>query len=214
MFLGPQSEPYYQPNVPLPHGGKLTPFNAYCLKVEPFILYRPLSSFTRWLFIVCVPTTHRDYSKVQQAIREYTSSIDIGSSCKLDLTDNSFSTTKVISKHKWYTMDLRTDVDSGLTNRIHVELPKSSPLWYHSLYMDKIYNKTKGLVIYADNIEQIPLNIVARSIVGLCTLDKDGLRQFLSIGSAKRLDGVTPDNIDGKIVGYCNCTKWTKCISI
>lgn len=214
MFLGPQSTEPLTSRIPPPIGGKVIPFNAYCFNVEPFILFRPLSSFTRWLIIVCVPVSHPDYNKVQQAIREYTSSIDIGSSCKVNLQDSSIADTKVISKHKWYTLDYRTELDSKLTNRIQLSMPDGVPDWYNSLYVDKIYNKTKGLVIYADTLSQIPTNLLSRSIAGLCTLSGDSLRSFLDMGAAKRLDGVTPDNSEHKIVGYTNCNKWTKCVSI
>ncbi len=216
MFLGPQASPQGEFQISHSQNGQsiTTLFDSLSFNVEPFVLYRPLSSFTRWLIIVCVPTSHPQYKRLQSTIEEYTSSIDSGVSTTISLKDNSYKDCKTISKHKWYSVDLREKYDSQLKNRITIAFPEGVQDWYTSLYIDKIYNKCKGLVIYADKLEQIPKPVITRSIIGLCNLSGEELRKFLFEGCAKRIDHVNPINETSRIVGYSNYNKWTKWIEL
>jgi len=218
MYLGPQTQtmPTYQlssQNYSSVNKVDMR-FDELSLNVEPLIFSRPLSSFTRWLIIVCVPKSHPDYDRLQSTIQAYASSIDSGVSTTVSLKDNSYNPGKTISKHKWYSMDLRNEVDTTIGNTIKVEFPEEVTEWYTSMYIDKIYNKCKGLVIYADKIEQIPKSIVSRSIAGVCDMSGPELSSFIHLGSAKYLDQVNPVNSSHKLVGYSNCNKWTKLVTL
>jgi hypothetical protein len=209
--IGPQSiTQYHNPNPQL-NGNKHIPFDQLHLNIEDPILYRSLNSMTRWCIIACVPSDHKQYDNMKNYIEECASNVDKGQNATFDTT-NDYKSNSTISKHKWYSIDLRKKPDLKLTNKLSLNLPTNYPDWYYSLYLDKCYNKCKGLVIYIDNINDIPLNIYARSTLGFCTFTETELNKFIFLGSSKLFNDITPLNTDNSIVGYINAHKWTKCI--
>ena len=219
MLLGPQHQtqnlhPNASQRLVIP--GEHTNFNSINLNVEQFITYRPLSSFTRWLAIICIPTSHKDYQKVLDLFNGLTHSIESGVKCEYDLSKDltEYEKKTVISKYKWYTIDLRSQKDDNLKNSINLKFPESTPEWMINLYFNNLYNKMKGLVIFADNINQIPKNMHARSNFGLCDLTETQLTEFLNLATYKRLDNIIPINKDNKIVGYVNGTNWIKLVEL
>lgn len=219
MLLGPQHQTQnLYPNTiqQLVTNGEYTNFNNINLNVEQFITYRPLSSFTRWLAIVCIPTSHKDYQKVLDLFNGLCYNIEPGVKCEYDLTKDlsEYEKKTVISKYKWYTIDLRSQKDEKLKNVINLKFPDGSPEWMRNFYFNNLYNKMKGLVIFADNINKIPKNMHARSNFGLCDLTETQLSEFLYVATYKRLDNIIPINETNKIVGYVNGTNWIKLVEL
>jgi hypothetical protein len=196
--------------------GDLTPFDSIHLNVEPFIIYRQLSTFQRWLAIITIPTNHKDYQKVINLFYNLNSTIDSGVNVTYDITKDmsEYEKKNIISKHKWYTIDLRKEQDVNLKNKIDLKFANSSPDWLVNYYFDNIYSKVKGLIIFADDINQIPKSMCARSNFGLCDLTRYKLKEWLYNSTQKRLDNVIPDNINNKIVGYINAHNWIKLVTI
>ena len=219
MLLGPQHQTqnlHHNASQQLVINGEYTHFNSINLNVEKFITYRPLSSFTRWLAIVCIPTSHKDYQKVLDLFNGLCHNIESGIKCEYDLTKDlsEYAKKTAISKYKWYTIDLRSQKDEKLKNSIDLKFPEATPEWMRNFYFNNLYNKMKGLVIFADNINQIPKNMHSRSNFGLCNLTEAKLSEFLHLATYKRLDNIIPINENNQIVGYVNGTNWIKLVEL
>ncbi len=188
-------------------------FDNLHLNVEPFVLFRQLNSFSRWLMIVCVKKTDKNYNNLQSFIKDLTTNLDSGNTINIDTTKEILKNNE-ISKYKWYTIDMRNDQDTTLTNNINIKFGDGVDTWYKSLYFDKIFNKCKGLVIYADSIDDIPCTMLSRSNIGLCTFTDLELTNFLYKCTAKYLENIIPVNNGNEIVGFVNAHKWTKLVKL
>jgi len=188
-------------------------FDNLHLNVEPFVLFRQLNSFSRWLMIICVKKTDKNYNNLQSFIKDLTFNLESGNTVNIDTTKEILKNNE-ISKYKWYTIDIRNDEDTTISNKINIKFGEGSDTWYKSLYFDKIYNKCKGLIIYADSVDDIPCTMLSRSNMGLCTFTDMELANFIYKCSAKYIENVNPENNKGEIVGYVNAHKWTKLVKL
>jgi hypothetical protein len=188
-------------------------FDNLHLNVEPFVLFRQLNTFSRWLMIICVKKTDKNYNMLQTFIKDLTFNLEKGNTVNIDTTKEILKNNE-ISKYKWYNIDIRSDIDTTLDNKINIKFGEGSDLWYKSLYFDKIYNKCKGLIIYADSIDDIPCTMLSRSNMGLCTFTDIELTNFIYKCTAKYIENVLPQNNNGDIVGYVNAHKWTKLVKL
>ncbi len=196
-------------NVNLP----LVPFDNLHLNVEPIVLFRPLNTFTRWLIILCVKKDNPNYDTLQSFIKDLTSNLECGNKVSID-TSTTICKNNEISKYKWYSIDLRNDKDQTLNNKIDINFIDGVDLWYKTLYFDKIYNKCKGLVIYADSLEDIPSTMLARCNIGLCEYTDYILANFIFKCTGKYIENVMPMNANKDIVGFVNAHKWTKLVKL
>lgn len=198
-----------QPNVNF----SLVPFDNLHLNVEPIVLFRPLNTFARWLTIICVKKDNPSYNILQSFIKDLTSNLDCGNIVNIDTT-TTICKNNEISKYKWYSIDLRSDKDNTLNNKININFVDDIDSWYKTLYFDKIYNKCKGLVIYADSLEDIPSTMLARCNIGLCEYTEYNLANFIYKCTGKYLQNVMPVNASKEIVGFVNAHKWTKLVKL
>ena len=189
------------------------PFDSLHLNIEPFVLFRQLNSFSRWLMIICVKKTHKNYDILQSFINDLTTNLEKGNTVNIDTTKEILKNNE-ISKYKWYTIDIRSDNDTTISNKINIKFGEGSDLWYKSLYFDKIYNKCKGLIIYADSIDDIPSTMLCRTNMGLCTFTDIELSNFIYKCTAKYIENVLPQNNNDEIVGFVNAHKWTKLVKL
>ncbi len=217
MNIGPITNPTKFPPHPeiISASTNNVNFDALHYNVEPFILYRPLNLYQRWLAIILVKKNDPNYNHLQTFISHLTSTLDIGSSTSFTMLEDS-SKFGSISKHKWYSIDLRDEQDSSIKNLIQYDTKKHQLItkWMKNLYFDKLYNKTKGLVIYADSLEDVPEVLISRSTFGLCTLSGKELAQFIFNCTCKLLCENIPTNKENKIIGYINSHKWMKLVEI
>ena len=188
-------------------------FDNLHLNVEPFVLFRQLNLFSRWLMIICVKKTDKNYGMLQSFVKDLTSNLESGNNVNIDTTKEILKNNE-ISKYKWYTIDIRSEQDTTISNKINIKFGEGVDTWYKSLYFDKIYNKCKGLIIYADSLNDIPVTILSRSNIGLCTFTDIELTNFLYKCTAKYIENVIPENNGGEIVGYVNAHKWTKLVKL
>jgi hypothetical protein len=188
-------------------------FNSYYFNLEPFVLFRQLNTFSRWLMIVCVKKSDKNYNTIQTFIKDLTTGLECGKNVTIDTTKEILKNNE-ISKHKWYSIDLRNEPDSNINNKININFPEGVDAWYKTLYFDKIYNKSKGLIIYADSLDDIPQTMHARSNIGLCTHTEIELINFIFRCTAKYLDNIIPINNKNEIVGFINAHKWTKLVKL
>jgi hypothetical protein len=217
MNLGPTTthiQRYHDTNIEIPVSENNIPFDSYNQNVEPFVLYRPLNLYKRWLAIIIIDKNNPKYSQLQLFIDDLTNQLDKGSSASFNIYDSDYNTNNSISKHKWYSIDLRTNKDTNLSNLIQTDIKNTDPSWIRNVYFDKCYNKTKGLIIYADSIKDVPSVLIARSSFGLCTLSGNDLANFLFQSVRKVITENNPINKDNSIVGYINCHKWMKLVKI
>ena len=188
------------------------PYNNIYMNVDSIVLFKELNTYPRWLIIICgISSSHPNYKNLSKTIDDITYPTKIGKRTKINLGET-FDFSKLLNKS--YSIDLRQYPDEEIKNLITLDLPKESPDWYSSIYYDKIYNKTKGLVIYVDKMDDIPNTIYARSTIGLCNLSEKDLSNFLFKGCAKRLNNINPLNSDNSIVGYVNAHTWTKLVKL
>ena len=79
---------------------------------------------------------------------------------------------------------------------------------------NKCFNKCKGLVLYIDNMDDIPPTLFARSQIGLCTYTERELSVFIAKGTSKYITNCIPINKNNNIVGYVNAHKWAKLVTL
>jgi hypothetical protein len=188
-------------------------FNSYYFNIEPFVLFQSLNTFSKWLMIVCIKKSDKNYNTIQTFIKDLTHNLEMGKSVTIDTTKEMLKNNE-ISKHKWYSIDLRNEPDLTINNKININFTEGIEKWYKTLYFDKIYNKTKGLIIYADKLDDIPSTMHARSNIGLCTYTEVELLNFIFKCTAKYLENIIPVNKDKEIVGFINSHKWTKLVKL
>jgi len=191
----------------------LIPFDSLHLNVEPIVLFRPLNTFTRWLTIICVKKDNPNYNVLQSFIKDLTNNLDCGNKVNIDTT-TTICKNNEISKYKWYSIDLRNDKDHSINNKIDINFVDGIDSWYKTLYFDKIYNKCKGLVIYADSLEDIPSTMLARCNIGLCEYTGYNLANFIFKCTGKYPENAIPVNVNKDIVGFVNAHKWTKLVKL
>lgn len=190
-------------------------FDALNYNLEPFILYRPLNLYNRWLAIILINKNDPNYNQFQTFISDLTLTLDIGTQTSFSMLEDS-SKFGSISKHKWYSIDLRSEQDTTIKNLIHFDTKKHQSIskWMNNLYFDKLYNKTKGLVVYADCLDDVPEVLISRSTFGLCTLSGKKLSEFIFKCTRKVLFDNNPTNDENKIVGFINSHKWMKLVEL
>ncbi len=169
-----------------------TTFSALGTNLEPFVLNRQLDSYKHIVAVIDVQTDNPLYNDVKDYIAKSVKNIPYAS----DKIIKEYSTSST-SKNFLYTIDLRKNKDNSLYGKL--ELPTVDS-WIQNTYFNSIIENSRGIIVYCDNISDVPKCVSTRSIFALSDkIDKE-LKTFLvqTLGNSNYLNLSTKsDSISG-----------------
>ena len=163
-------------------------WDSYESDVYPLILNRSPATYIHQASTFIVKKTHEQYSQLcgiidlwyLDAVGKGTN-VSINCTSKLDMDD--------LVPKKWYIIDFREQPDTSFTNCITLKNFDKLSAHAQARLAFEIYEKVKGLVIFADHIKQVPLTLMSLSVWGLTEGYSKELTNFLRNGCTE-----TPKN--------------------
>jgi len=169
--------------------------------VYPLYLNREPSSYVRQCSTFIVSTTNEHYDNLKQLIQSwYEDSVKPGKSTTLKM--NAKFDHDWIEPKSWYVIDLRKQPDKKWKNVIILEDFLTLPEAVQNRLAFELFEAVKGLVIFADDIMQIPTVWLTMSVWGLSEGNSVHLTHFIRNGCTE-----TPQNFaiyknSSKLAGY------------
>ncbi len=165
----------------MPVGSKYVPtfyqqmqFTGIEYSVEPYMLNRPLTHFPHFCCILVVDKEDQSYPQALQLIKSF--QLSLGKGTEIEPTSK-FDRNRY-KQHNAYIVDLRTNYDSEFES-IRFKNCKDEKLV--SAILETILDLSKGLIVLASNINDIPRVMYSRSHIGFTS--KSDIEQFLKYGS-------------------------------
>jgi hypothetical protein len=122
--------------------------------IYPLILKRSPLSYQHQCSLFVVPTTHHQYSMLKQKLDYWLMDIPKGKNILADMTAR--LDWDDITPKCWYIIDFRATPDTQLTNVITLRNWEKLSIHAQNRLAFELYEKVKGLVIFADGNSQIP----------------------------------------------------------
>ena len=123
------------------------------------------------------------YSQLRELIHNWYLDVNAGKSFSLDMTSK-LDYDDTVPKC-WYIIDLRAKPDQSFKNVITLKHWNSLPAFAQSRIIFELYEKVKGLVVFADKAEDIPSTIWTNAVWGLTYVEEGcsgNLNHFISNG--------------------------------
>ena len=175
-------------------------WNTYESDVYPLILNRSPTTYQHQASMFIVDKEHADYSTLLSILSNWYldvqkgSRISIDCTAKLDLDD-------LVPKH-WYVMDLRNQPDTTLKNTIVLKNFDKLSAHAQSRIAFEIYEKVKGVVVFADDLEQVPSTLSTLSVWGLTQGFSKELTNFLRFGCTETPKNYAVFKTKNTLAGY------------
>ncbi len=181
----------------VPEGGMppTTPlhFDRYEMNVRPFVLPRSLDTYKHFILVFEVSSEDPRYSELYTFLENWMkqTKFTIGKTHPVDMTKHTDKHHLFkLSPDKVYFCDLRTQKDPrcGLHLTVHPEP------WVSNQAASIALDQFRGLIVFADHLEQVPACWVSKSIGGLTA--KPNIDSFLKkgLGVQHNLQAIAEDN--------------------
>ena len=175
-------------------------WNEYEVELYPLILKRSPTTYFHQCSCFIVPTNHPQYSHLMKKIRYWLMDIPEGKKINADMTAR--LDWDDITPKCWYTIDFREVPDATLPNQIVLKnFDKLAPHAQNRLAFE-LYEKVKGLVIFADHYSQIPAVWTTLSAWGLTSNTSLGLTNFLKVCINQTPNNAVVYKTDDKLAGF------------
>lgn len=174
-------------------------WNSIESDVVPLIFKRDPSTYMRQTTMFILPKQHPEYINLKKSLENWYidttkgHTIDIDCTAKLDDTD--------LQSKCWYVIDLRKDKDT-FKNSLNLHNIEKLPDFVKCRLAFHIYEKTKGIVIFADAIEDIPYTLRTAAVIGLTHGKTKELFDLLRDGCTEVPNRSIPIKRDDSLGGY------------
>jgi len=155
-------------------------WNPYEIDISPLILNRNPSQFTRQVSTFVLPTSHSQYAELKELLRNWYTDVPIGKGFSVDCTTK-LDYDEIVPKC-WYILDLRAKPDETLKNRIVMKHWDQLPAFAQTRLAFELYEKVKGLVVFADKYSDVPATLWANSVLGLSSETSADFTEFIRSG--------------------------------
>jgi hypothetical protein len=150
--------------------------------VYPLILKREPTSYVGWHSVsLVVPTSNTHYANLLKLVNNWYIDVPAGQfpikidACgKHDLDE--------MEKKRWYIVDLRSKPDTKIPNRIELTNISKLDAFAKEKLAKSLMEKSKGLVVFADQVGDIPDVWLTMSVWGLTAGSTKELFDLLSFG--------------------------------
>ncbi len=173
-------------------------FDRYEMNVRPFVFPRSLDTYKHFVLVFEISFTDPRYPELYTFLNNWIkqSKLTVGKTHPIDWTKNTDKhNLHKLSPDKVYFCDLRTQKDPqcGLHLTTHPEP------WISNQAASIALDKYRGLIIFADTLEQVPNCWVSKSIGGLTS--KTAIDSFLKkgLGIQHNLQAIAEDD---RLHGY------------
>ena len=209
---GPHTSAVNTPKAPMPMTSSGVPptssllFDRYEMGVRPFVLPRCIDTYKPFILLFVIPQSDPRYQELFSFLEHWMkqTKFTIGSTQPIrfqhDLAPNDGSTKNKngldrLSPDKVYFCDLRKEKDT----RCGLHLDPHPEHWITNQAASIALDHFRGLIVFADTIDQIPSCWVTKSIGGL-TADSN-IDPFLKKGLGVR-HNITANTTDHRLHGY------------
>lgn len=167
-------------------------------QVFPLIFSRSPASFKHQATVYDVSKDHQYYSELKSLVCNWYFEVPEGDKVLLNCTGK--HDYDEIEARKWYIVDLREQADT-FANQIVLCNWSKVPRDVQTRIMFDLYQRSKGLVVFCDNINDVPRTLLSLCVLGLTAKgDPRSLRDITMNGTSH-----TPMDIE---VRYSSTTKY------
>jgi len=174
-------------------------WNSIESNVIPLIFKREPQSYMRQSTMFIVSKNHSEYNTLKKSIENWYIDCPKGHTIDIDCTSK-FDDTDFQSKC-WYVIDLRKDKDT-FKNLINLTNFEKLPNFAQCRLSFNIYEKVKGLVIFADSIDDIPDTLKTQAVIGLTSGNTLSLFNLLRDGCSDSPNRNIPIKRDSTLAGF------------
>jgi hypothetical protein len=184
------------------------PLSPIYHNIEPFLLRRTANDFTSFCGLFVIKKNNPEYKRITNFINYFCENENHALGSSYNLIDRVHSEMQNIDlkTKSYYIIDLRAEPDLSLNPIVFKNKEKVLPFVLNQICVN-ILNKVRGVIVFADSYQDIPVTLYSRSQFGL-TEEKDvDLHNFVHTGSCKMYHS-QPIKQDNKLYGYINCEMW------
>ena len=174
-------------------------WNSIESDVIPLIFKRDPQSYMRQTTMFIVQKQHQDYDALKKCLENWYIDCPKGHTIDIDCTAK-FDDTEFQSKC-WYVIDLRKDKDT-FKNSINLTNLDKLPTFAQCRLSFHIYEKVKGIVIFADEVDDIPETLKTQAVIGLTSGNTPNLFNLLRDGCTDSPNRNIPIKRDNTLGGY------------
>lgn len=189
-------------------------FDWQSLNVSPFLVNRSLKTYSSWVLIFVLPKNHQKYQALRERINFLLSDFTEGIGFNLDL-EKEFKlrydkkTKTGLQENSYYTIDFRNEPDNEIKSLVEIQNLENIVDWELNEISEQILKNCRGLVIFADKIDQIPAHLLTQSQIGLSS-DHENFSDFITrAGGVNNCYDVEFDE-KTRLHGYIKMIKWTR----
>lgn len=183
-------------------------FDWETFNVGPFCLNRELESWQNFCFVFIVSKDHPKYNDLKNRIIDLLKSFSTQSSFTLNF-DKEW---QVPNQKNVYTLDLRKSRDETFTNLLKIVAEDDLEKWEMEEISEQIYANSRGIVVFADEISQVPQYLLTMSQVGLS--ETSNLKEFFEKAAGYYTNSTEIQSQDEKtLAGFIKMLKWKRFIS-
>jgi hypothetical protein len=162
-------------------------FNKFNINLKSFILPKSLDTFKNFIMVFEVRKDSNKYEELKSMLNGMLSQSKLVKGKKTKLNFNNTLSSK-LDDSKVYFCDLRTDKDKDF--ELEIELNKCK--WINDVIGSTLLSSTRGLIIFTDDIKDVPKSWISKSIAGLTS--KQVINEFIKSGY-----GASNNNIEFKV---------------
>jgi hypothetical protein len=156
-------------------------YDSYNSDVCPLILNRQPGNFTRQVSCFVVPADHALYGDLRELIENWYVDVPAGSSMSINVTSK-IDYDETVPKC-WYVIDFRKTPDAKKwKNKIELKNWDKLTAFAQARIIFELYEKVKGLVVFADTPDDIPETMWSNCVLGLTNQSTEVLTQIIQKG--------------------------------
>lgn len=184
-------------------------FDWETFNVGPFCLNRQLESWNNFCLVFIVPKTHPKYTLLKARISEMLNSFETKFPFTLDF-DRVWQTP---NPKYVYTVDMRSNPDETFTNLLTIKSENDLEKWEMEEIAEQIYANSRGVIVFADKLSDIPNFFLTMSQVGLTV--PSNFKEFLekAAGYYTNSLSIQAEN-ENELAGYIKMLKWRRFIRL
>ena len=167
----------------------------------PLILNKNPTFFVNQCSMWIVQKDHEFYADSLRLMEAWFSDVPKGPLTTIDVFHPS-SSSLPLNIDQWYVIDLRQARDETIDNRLDLAHFKSLETIDQANFIYEVYRSVKGLVVYADNLDDIPLQLQSLCVLGMTSKDDSELHKLLDHGCKWTCKSNSFSYVSKSLLGY------------